>query len=238
MRRGRTGAKATPARRSEPPEIAGLFAVPPRDFVRERNAIAARLRAAGRAAEAAEVQRRAKPSIALWAVNQAARRDAPAVAELLASIDRLGRGTSDPGEVRAAIAGERRAIDALQRAASAALIAAQIRGSTDVVRRVATTIRGAAADRAGRDELREGRLTREWEAPGFEVLTGATRPALRVLPGGRDRERAEPEPGARPALQRARGRGARRATAQAARAANGARRAPKVKGRKRAPSGR
>lgn len=190
MRTGRSGPK-TPA------EVARLFTVAPRDFIRERNALAARLRAAGRRAEAADVQGIARPTIAVWAVNQAARSTPSAVARLLASTEQLRRGASEAGDLRAAIAEEHAAIAAVHEAARRALSAAGYSASTDVARRIATTLRGAAADRAGRDELREGRLRREWEAPGFELLAGTKLPALRLIPGGRSGRRAAPPTGRR-----------------------------------------
>jgi hypothetical protein len=52
-------------------------------------------------------------------------------------------------------------------------------------RRISDTLLGAAVDRRRAQELREGRLTQELSAPGFEVLAGAPRGRhLTLVPGG------------------------------------------------------
>src|SRR5258706_14946191 len=60
-----------------------LYAVPPKDFTRARNAKAAELTAAGHADEAKAVRRLGKPSASLWATNQLARQDPQRVAHFV-----------------------------------------------------------------------------------------------------------------------------------------------------------
>ena len=60
-----------------------LYGVPPKDFSSARNAKAAALKAAGRAADAQAVRRLAKPSPFLWATNQLARLDSERVAHFV-----------------------------------------------------------------------------------------------------------------------------------------------------------
>lgn len=51
-------------------EIDGLNAVPLGDFVKARDALAARLKVSGRGADAARVKASKKPGVPAWAVNQ------------------------------------------------------------------------------------------------------------------------------------------------------------------------
>jgi hypothetical protein len=68
-----------------------LDAVPPPAFVRARNALAARLRKAGRGREASEVARRRRPGVAVWLVNRLARTDAAGVRGLIEAAEGLRR---------------------------------------------------------------------------------------------------------------------------------------------------
>src|SRR5439155_20384161 len=70
---------------------AELDAAPPASFVRTRDALAAKLRAAGHTREAAEIARRRRPSPVLWIVNRLARTEAAAVGELVEAADLLRR---------------------------------------------------------------------------------------------------------------------------------------------------
>ena len=85
-----------------------LYGLPLEEFVRARNALAARLRKAGQTDAAAEIAALRKPSAPLWAINQLARTDAGAITRLLDATDalrsaQLGRDRGgDPGARAAA----------------------------------------------------------------------------------------------------------------------------------------
>ena len=79
--------------------IARLFRVPPEEFTVTRKRLVAHLRETGEAASAAEVAKLPRPTPAVWAINQAAHKDRPAVEHLLAAADelkraQLGRGST------------------------------------------------------------------------------------------------------------------------------------------------
>ncbi|HLQ24168.1 MAG TPA: hypothetical protein VK132_13220, partial [Gemmatimonadales bacterium] len=70
-------------------EVDEVFSSRPSEFVRIRDAVAARLRKAGRRPEAAEVTRLRRPSPALWAVNQLAHEHAGELGAFLTAVDQL-----------------------------------------------------------------------------------------------------------------------------------------------------
>jgi len=159
-------------------EIDRLYGLPLGDFVRARNALAARLRKAGRHAQAAEVARLRKPSPPVWAINQLARDDPGDVDRLVQAVDRLkaaqlGRAAAD--DLAAAAAAEREALEAVGGRAAGKLgepVSPAARA------RVSRTLLAAATDARHRADLRRGRLRKELAPPGFEVFAGA-RPARR-----------------------------------------------------------
>jgi len=181
----------------------------PRDFVRTRNAVAARLQQAGRAAEAAEVRRLRKPSPALWAVNQLAHTHADELGAFLAAVDQLRKvqlGHAGP-QIAAAATRQRNALENLVTLASGLLGRAHVVTTPAVVRRVSDTLLGAAAAQDSREPLRRGRLAGELPAPGFEAFSGIT-------PANRPARPAPPKPA--PAPESPSPREARAAKAEAA----------------------
>jgi hypothetical protein len=177
-----------------PAETERLYAVPPEEFVKERDALARELRGAGRGDQADRVRQLRRPSVALWAVNQLARRRELDLRRLLRAGERL-RG----GERRAAddIAAE---IDRLVRAARTVVEDSDRRASDDALQRVASTLRAAVADETHARALAEGRLTEEVAPAGFEsmaALVGAPAPTgdgerrpARATAASRRRDRA------------------------------------------------
>jgi len=164
-----------------------LYALPPQDFTRGRNARAAALKAAGRGADAQAVRQLRKPPITLWAMNQLARAEPERLAALVASVDELRRTQlrhrNAAGE---ALQRQRAELDALVSGAGEILARQGHRATPAMQRRISDTLLGAAVDRRRADELRAGRLTQELSAPGFEVFAGAPRgPGLRLVRGGK-----------------------------------------------------
>jgi hypothetical protein len=103
-------------------EAVGLFAVPPTEFVAERKRLAAALKAAGRAEDAAVVARLKRPKLSEYALNRMAHDNAPVMEQLVTAI----RAASDAQS--AAIGGDpstlRDATATLRAATSAAVDAA------------------------------------------------------------------------------------------------------------------
>jgi hypothetical protein len=168
--------------RADDRSVPELFAVPLEDFVRARNALAARLKEAGRTSEAAEVQRLRKPTPAVWSVNQLARRRPEKIRELIDAVEALRRAHfKEAGELAQATERHRAVLQDLVDRTQSILDASSLRASPDVLRRISNTLSGSVADPNARAELLQGRLTEEREAPGFEVFTGP-RPAARKPP--------------------------------------------------------
>jgi hypothetical protein len=154
-----------------------LFAARLEDFVRTRNAWAARLKEEGRAAEAAEVRRLRKPTPAVWAVNQLARRQPDKVRELVEAVEALRRAHfGDAGGLAQATERHRAILQDLLARSTSILSMAGLGATPDVMQRIANTLSGSVADTAARSELLPGRLTQERAAPGFETLAGDPRP--------------------------------------------------------------
>ena len=147
-----------------------LYSAPLDEFVARRTALAKQLKTDGRADEAAEVTAARKPSVPVWAANQLARRNAPAVERLL----------NASGELRTAIGkGDREAFAAAQQEQSDALrklrdAAQSLLGDTTepMLQRVVATFRAASVDEELRGQLAAGRLTDEPEPGGFDTLAG------------------------------------------------------------------
>ncbi|HEY3240539.1 MAG TPA: hypothetical protein VGL92_13295 [Acidimicrobiia bacterium] len=214
------------------PDVEDLYGLPLADFIPARDAMAKELRAAGRKEEAAEVKQARKPSLAAWALNQAARRHPEEVARLVEAGQALAEAQ------RAALEGDAGGLRPAGRALSEEVeqvggrAAGFLDNASPVQReRIAATLRAAAADEAGADLLRRGVLVEDLEPAGFglEVAAGAARPpparpraeaktveAAEVEAARRELRRAEAEAGA--AETRA-GRRAERAEAAARRAA-------------------
>jgi hypothetical protein len=146
--------------------IEQLYGVPPSAFTRERNAKATALRKAGQPAQAHAVSQLRRPSAPLWATNQLAHEDPKRLVGFIDSAERVRRTQLlDPRAAGEALQRQRTELDALV-------------ATSATHRRISDTLLGAAVDRHRAQELREGRLTQELSAPGFEVLAGA--------PSGRD----------------------------------------------------
>lgn len=164
-----------------------LFAVPLHAFVKERNAIAARLKKEGRTAEARVVLRLRKPGATLWVTNRLARAEAKRLADFLESVESVRNAQlRDPRAAATAVRQQRARLEDLVRRAGDLLDALGHRSTPETRRRMSNTLLGAAVDRKLVEELRQGRLTAEASAPGFEVLTGAPPGKhLRVVRGAR-----------------------------------------------------
>jgi hypothetical protein len=149
-------------------ELERLLGLPLDEFVAARTEAAKRLRKEGRPEEAAELASLRKPTAAVWAVNQAARREPGDVRALVRAADAVRK---DPA------GGERDFRAALRdvvRDAEAALREAGRPPSDDTVRRIGTTAHAAAATQP--DALVRGVLLEELEPSGFEAMAGMAPP--------------------------------------------------------------
>ena len=150
-----------------------LFAVPPAEFTKERDALVRELREKGKADEAKEVATLRKPAAALWIANQLARLAPDEVKALIHATERLRKGD----DLREAMRQQREALAKLVDAAGRAALEAGTQPSLALQRRVQNTVQAAAA--TAPDALREGTLEHELEPVGFEGLAGVPMPARR-----------------------------------------------------------
>src|SRR5258706_12248027 len=148
----------------------------PSDFTRVRAALVRKLRSAGQDSIAKAVSQRRKPTVAVWALNQAARKAPGHVQTFLSALDRVKRAQlRQPDNLAPASESMRAAAARLVGDARNSLEISGTAWTPSLLRRVADTLRGAASDPGQRDQLLHGRLTDELTAPGFDVF-GDARP--------------------------------------------------------------
>jgi hypothetical protein len=160
-----------------------LYALPPGDFTRARDARVKQLRADGDGEAAAAVKALRRPTVAAWALNQLARSRANDVERLLEAGERLRSaqedllGGGDRAAFQEAATAERDLVAELTADATTLASEAGERGG-GLREKVSETLHAAALDVDTAEELRAGRLTREREAiGGFGAPGGGPAPA-------------------------------------------------------------
>jgi hypothetical protein len=149
-----------------------LYGLPLEDFVAERDALAKRLRADGRRAEADEVKALRKPPAVVWAVNQLMRTQSKPAKALIAAADRAAKNPGDRDALRA----HHDALDELT-AAGAGLLSGKGRGlSDDALLRVRSALHAASLDRDAREDFIAGRLSEEPAPADFAAITAMPAP--------------------------------------------------------------
>lgn len=171
-RRCGRGARLTPAELPGGDDGRDLYGLPPGDFTAVRNALAKRLRAEGRKAEAALVAKLRRPPATAWALNKVAREQPGVIDAVLDAGTGLRAATDDAlgghaSGLRTAQAWERRAVDAATSAAVGHLAHAGQGAGDGVKQRMAATLRAAMVDSTVAAALRNGILDDDREAPGL-----------------------------------------------------------------------
>jgi hypothetical protein len=224
--------------------IERLYGLASEEFVAARDELARQLRKDGQGAAARRVAGLRRPTVAAWAVNQAARRRPELVTELVESGERLRlaqrRALSGlrGGTLRTAGAERREAVERLLAVAAGAL---EESGRSPEAHRdaIAATLQAASVDAAAAAAVRAGTLHRELAAPsGFGEVVGlqlvqppAPGPAPPATPAKPARRRPKLDPARRRELDLARRerdqrrREARAATTAASKAREAAERA-------------
>ena len=167
-------------RSSVEPDIDALYELPPEQFIAARDRLFKQLRDDGRTADAQRVKTLRRPTVPAWAVNQVVRQHRTEVEQLLAAGEDLrraqqralsGKGGAD---LREASERRRNALRRIADAAEATLEQAD-RASAPHLEAIQNTFEAASLDREAANELREGRLVKELDAPaGFGDVTGLT----------------------------------------------------------------
>src|SRR5438067_948540 len=111
--------------------IRDVFAAPPEEFVRVRDALVKELRGAGHAAEAKEVAALRRPTTAVWAVNQLSRTHGAELDDFIEASDRVRhaqmRGAAAEGRRAAERNAKRQAAESRKRARAARAAEARLR---------------------------------------------------------------------------------------------------------------
>ena len=157
-------------------ELDGLFATPPAKFIDERKRIVAALKGAGRKDEAKAVEKIPRPSLAVWTVNQIARRDPELVRRLGAITERLRVAAG--AEYAAAAAEHRQVLGALRDRAGEVLADAGHEADAHIIQRVSANLRAAAGGADTRATLERGRLERDLEEQEAAGLFGMAAAAI------------------------------------------------------------
>jgi hypothetical protein len=179
-------------------ELDGLYALPLEEFTAARNELARHLKREGDP-RAGEVGRLAKPTVAVWTINQLARREPLAVRRLLGTGAALRKAQEQvlQGKGTAALAKaqveQRDALRLLGERARSLLAESGRPASGATLERVASTLSAAAVDESARPLLKAGRIATELEPAGFGALAGMPAPALRAADHGAARRREQQE---------------------------------------------
>ncbi|PYS44762.1 MAG: hypothetical protein DMG13_33370 [Acidobacteria bacterium] len=177
-------------------DLDALFKLPLGEFTVARNALAARLKKAGRGGEAERVKALVKPSISAWAVNQLYWRHRDAFDRLIAAGERFRRAHASQlagkaADTRVPLTARREALSGLSRLAGALLRDAGYKTAPETMRRITTTLEALSTYSSFSDAPPPGRLTDDVDPPGFESLAAlipsigrAERPdqSTRVIP--------------------------------------------------------
>jgi hypothetical protein len=141
-------------------EASELFALPPAEFVRARDALATRLKADGRADEASEVKRLSRPTVVVWALNQLARQQPTELGELLddAEAVRAAQQGGDAGGMRSATDRVQTHVTRLAAEAAAHTVEAGVAANPREAE-IAGALRLAALSADDAPRLRAGTLT-------------------------------------------------------------------------------
>ena len=162
-------------RAADDSDIDGLFQLPLSEFTAARNALAAKLKAAGNAEEAAEVKALSKPPGSAWVVNQLYWGNRNAFDQMVAAGEQLRKAQASQlrgkgGDVRETFDAHRDAVADLTKRAAEFLREAGQSPSPDLMRRITTTLEALAAYGDHSSAPSAGRLTADVSAPGFDAL--------------------------------------------------------------------
>ncbi|HMF43750.1 MAG TPA: hypothetical protein VKQ32_23910 [Polyangia bacterium] len=152
-------------------DLDSLFAAPPAGFIEERKRIVAALKSAGRKDEAKAVEKIPRPSLALWTVNQIARRDPELVRRLSEVTERLQ--TAPISEYATAAVEHRQVLHQLRDRASEILAGAGLEITPQVILRAIANLRAAAGSPDTRATLEQGRMVRDLAEQASESLFGS-----------------------------------------------------------------
>jgi hypothetical protein len=156
-------------------EIDALFQLSPPEFVAARNALAVRLKKAGRDDIASRVRSLPKPSISAWTVNQLYWKHRAAFEKLLATGERFreaqaSRLAGRNADIHRLLNERREELSAMARLAAEILQRSSGAAPPGVMRRVTASLEALSAFGTLEGAPRAGRLVEDVDPPGFDAL--------------------------------------------------------------------
>jgi hypothetical protein len=156
-------------------ELDALFQLPPAEFTAARNALAARLKKAGRTGEVDQVRGLMKPPVTAWVVNQLYWRHRDAFDRLLDTGERFRKAqgahlSGKSADLRGPLEARRTSLAELVKLGAATLRDAGGSPTPENMRRVTTTLEALSTYGRLPDAPPAGRLVDDVEPPGFETL--------------------------------------------------------------------
>lgn len=161
-----------------------LYGAAHADFVGERKTLATALRAEGETALARRILKRTRPPVAVWAVNQLARRAPERLASALKAIDAERDAQlevlagADPDHMASARASSREALTAAREVVAKILEEGGHASSKGNIDRALDLLRRGALDADKRADLEVGVLAEAPEAPDLGAVAEQLDPAL------------------------------------------------------------
>ena len=161
--------------KAKAPDLDSLYKLPLSEFTAARNALAGRLKKAGKTDDAGRVKALNKPSAPAWAVNQLYWQHRDLFDRLIASGERLRSAQASKlagrsGDLRGALDALREALSELTRLAADRLRESGSSTTPDQMRRVTSTLEALASIGLVSGGPQPGRLSEEVDPPGFETL--------------------------------------------------------------------
>ena len=161
--------------RTSQSDVDNLFQLPLAEFTAARNALAAKLKKAGKAEEAERIKRLLKPPASAWTVNQLYWRHSKDLAALMENGDRFRAAQAaqlagKAVDVRRLLDSRRQSLTLLTKRAADILRTAGHAATPDTMRRIMTTLEALATYGTGEGAPPAGRLTDDLDPPGFEAL--------------------------------------------------------------------
>jgi hypothetical protein len=152
-----------------------LYQLSPAEFTAARNALAGKLKKAGKDEDADRVKALPKPSISAWAVNQLFWRHRKAFDALIAAGERFRKAQASQlagkaADLRGPLDARREALSELSTLAAKVLRDVGNTATPDVMRRITTTLEALATYGSHPGAPPAGRLTDDIDPPGFEAL--------------------------------------------------------------------
>ena len=167
------------------------------EFTAARNALAGKLKKAGKDEEAERVKTLPKPSLAAWVVNQLYWRQRKAFDRLIDAGERFRKAqaaqlSGKHADMRGPLDARREALSELTRLAAGVLRAAGHNPTPEQTRRVTTTLEALATYGSHPGAPPAGRLTDDIDPPGFEALAALVPQVGRTKRAGEEPTRVIP----------------------------------------------